>query len=65
MIPQAGPVAGQIACAPRGPLLEFHEGDCHPGDNMFRVTARDELSLSLLQARLIDLSMPIKVVEGD
>jgi hypothetical protein len=32
---------------------------------MFRVTARDELSLSLLQARLIDLSMPIKVVEGD
>ena len=47
----------------RGPLLEFHEGDCHPGDNMFRVTARDELSLSLLQARLIDLSMPIKIVE--
>ena len=49
----------------RGPLLEFHEGDCHPRDNMFRVTARDELSLSLLQARLIDLNMPIKVVEGD
>jgi hypothetical protein len=46
----------------RGPLLEFHEGDCHPGD--FRVIARDELSLSLLQARLVDLGMPIKIVEG-
>jgi hypothetical protein len=31
---------------------------------MFRVIARDELSLSLLQARLIDLGMPIKIVEG-
>jgi hypothetical protein len=45
-------------------VLEFHEGDCHPGDNMFRVIARGELSLSLLQARLIDLGMPIKIVEG-
>jgi hypothetical protein len=48
----------------RGPLLEFHEGDHHPGDNSFRVNAKNQLSLSLLQARLIDLNMPIEVVEG-
>ena len=48
----------------RGPRLEFHEGDAHPGDNSFWVNAKDQLSLSLLQARLIDLGMPIKVVEG-
>jgi len=48
----------------RGPL-EFHEGgDGHPGDSSFWVDAKDQLSLSLLQARLIDLGMPIKVVEG-
>jgi hypothetical protein len=47
-----------------GPLLEFHEGDRHPGDNSIFVNAKDQLSLSLLQARLIDLGMPIKVVEG-
>jgi hypothetical protein len=45
-----------------GPLLEFHEGDAHPGDNS--LCARDQLSLSLLQARLIDLGMPIKILEG-
>jgi hypothetical protein len=48
----------------RGPLLEFHEGDCHPGDNSIFVNAKDQLSMSLLQARLIDLGMPIKIVEG-
>src|SRR5262249_30305023 len=48
----------------RGPQLEFHEGDAHPGDNSFWVNAKDQLSLSLLQARLIDLGMPIKIVEG-
>jgi hypothetical protein len=49
----------------RGPQLEFHEGgDGHPGDSSFWVDAKDQLSLSLLQARLIDLGMPIKVVEG-
>ena len=47
-----------------GPLLEFHEGDAHPGDNSLWVDAKDQLSLSLLQARLIDLNMPIKIVEG-
>jgi hypothetical protein len=47
----------------RGPLLEFHEGDAHPGDNSLWVNAKDKLSLSLLQARLIDLKLPIKIVE--
>ena len=28
------------------------------------VNAMDQLSLSLLQARLIDLKLPIKIVEG-
>ena len=48
----------------RGPLLEFHEGDNHPGSWDLWVNAKDKLSLSLLQARLIDLKMPIKIVEG-
>jgi hypothetical protein len=48
----------------RGPLLEFHEGDAHPGDNSVWVNAKDKLSLSLLQARLIDLGIPIKILEG-
>jgi hypothetical protein len=47
----------------RGPLLEFHQG-AHPGDSSYWVNAKDELSLSLLQARLIDLKMPIKIAEG-
>jgi hypothetical protein len=45
----------------RGPLLEFNIGS-HPGDSTHYVNAKDMLSLSLLQARLIDLGMPIKVV---
>jgi hypothetical protein len=48
----------------RGPLLEFHEGDNHPGSNDRWVNAKDQLSLSLLQARLIDLKMPIKIIAG-
>jgi hypothetical protein len=47
----------------RGPLLEFNNGS-HPGDSTHYVNAKDMLSLSLLQARLIDLGMPIKIVEG-
>jgi hypothetical protein len=47
----------------RGPLLEFNEG-AHPGDSTRYVNAKDMLSLSLLQARLIDLKMPIQIVEG-
>ena len=37
----------------------------HPGDNTHYVNAKDMLSLSLLQARLVDLKLPIKVVEGE
>ena len=47
-------VVGPNQKSARGPLLEFHEGDAHPGDNSFWVNAKDQLSLSLLQARLID-----------
>src|SRR5262245_39000660 len=47
----------------RVPHLEFNIG-AHPGDNSYWVDAKDELSLSLLQARLIDLKMPIKIAEG-
>ena len=31
----------------------------------FYVNAKDMLSLSLLQARLVDLKLPIKIVEGE
>ena len=55
---------GQDRKSSRGPLLEFHEGDAHPGDNSLCVDAKDQLSLSLLQSRLIELGMPIKIVEG-
>ena len=48
----------------RGPLLEFNVGS-HPGDNTHYVNATDKLSLSLLQARLIDLKQPIKILEGE
>ena len=48
----------------RGPLLEFHQGS-HPGHSSYWVSAKDQLSISLLQARLIDVGMPIKIVEGD
>ena len=45
------------------PQLEFHCGEVI-GDSSSWVTAKDELSLSLLQARLIDLGMPIRIAEG-
>jgi hypothetical protein len=48
----------------RGPLLEFNIGS-HPGDSTHYVNAKDMLSLSLLQARLIDLKLPIKIAEGE
>ena len=48
----------------RGPLLEFNVGS-HPGDSTRYVNAKNMLSLSLLQARLIDLRLPIKIVEGE
>ena len=46
----------------RGPLLEFNIG-AHPGDSTHYVNAKDMLSLALLQARLIDLKLPIKIAE--
>jgi hypothetical protein len=46
------------------PQLEFHCGEVM-GDSSSWVNAKDELSLSLLQARLIDLGMPIKIAEGN
>jgi hypothetical protein len=45
------------------PHLEFNIG-AHPGDSSFWVDAKDELSLSLLQARLIDLGIPIRIAQG-
>ena len=47
----------------RGPFLEFH-GPGTPGGSSEWVTAKDKLSLSLLQARLIDLEIPIEIVEA-
>ena len=37
----------------------------HPGDSTHYVNGKNLLSLSLLQARLIDLKLPIKIVEGE
>jgi hypothetical protein len=48
----------------RGPLLEFNVGS-HPGDNTHYVNAKDMLSLSLLQARLLNLKLPIKIARGE
>jgi hypothetical protein len=54
---------GPERASERGSLLDFNIGS-HPGDSTHYVNARDMLSLSLLQARLIDLKLPIKIVEG-
>jgi hypothetical protein len=48
----------------KSPQLEFHSGGGALFDNSLWVNAKDKLSLSLLQARLIDLEMPIRVAEG-
>jgi hypothetical protein len=48
----------------RGPLLEFNIGS-HPGHSTHYVNAKDMLSLSLLQARLLDLKLPIKIAKGE
>ena len=42
--------------------LSFHYGDNHPGSCDVWVNARDDLSVSLLQARLIELNQPIKII---
>ena len=46
-----------------GPHLAFEEG-AYPGDNSRWVQASGKLALSLLQARLIDLRLPIKIAQG-
>ena len=44
-----------------GPHLQFREGGGNPFDYSLHAHASDMLALSLLQARLIDLHLPIKV----
>jgi hypothetical protein len=44
-----------------GPNLEFNEGGWDPSDISLHVGASDLLALSLLQARLCDLNLPIRV----
>src|SRR3984957_193758 len=46
-----------------GPHLQFRGGAGNPFDYALHVHASDMLALSLLQARLIDLQLPIKVEE--
>src|SRR5262249_43752476 len=58
----------EIALGPRvgsarAPSLEF-KGPGAPGGCSEWVTAKDKLSLSMLQARLIDLGMPIKIMQA-
>ena len=48
----------------RAPQLNFHESG-QPGDNNIWGNAKNQLSLSLLQARLLHLKLPIKIVEGN
>jgi hypothetical protein len=42
--------------------LAFHEGDNHPGSSEIWVDVADDLSASLLQARLIELGEPVRLV---
>jgi len=42
--------------------LDFHYGDNHPGSSDIWVEATDDLSVSLLQARLIELNQPIQII---
>lgn len=42
--------------------LDFYAGSNHPGSNDLWVEAYDDLSVSLLQARLIELKQPIQLV---
>jgi hypothetical protein len=45
------------------PHLVFCDGDVANDDSRW-VDARDQVTLSLLQARLIDLKLPIRIAEG-
>jgi hypothetical protein len=46
-----------------GAHLQFKEGGGNPFDYSLHVHASDMLALSLLQARLVDLRLPIKLQE--
>jgi hypothetical protein len=48
-----------------GPHLDFVEGGGNPFDYSLHVHPSDMLALSLLQARLIDLQLPIKIEEWE
>ncbi len=53
-----------LARRPRNGRLDFFAGSNHPGSNDFWVEACDDLTVSLLQARLIELKKPIRVAMG-
>ncbi|MGO4441019.1 hypothetical protein [Rhizobium sp. RAF56] len=72
---EGGPCAkayGLLDVLNLGPSLESARGGAHlvfqeggyPGDNSRWVEASGKLALSLLQARLIDLKLPIRIAEG-
>jgi hypothetical protein len=53
-----------LASRPRNGRLDFFAGSNHPGSNDLWVEAYDDLTVSLLQARLIELKKPIRVAMG-
>jgi len=51
-----------LAIHPRNGRLDFFAGSNHPGSNDLWVEAYDDFTVSLLQARLIELRQPIRIV---
>lgn len=51
-----------LARSPRNGRLDFFAGSNHPGSSDLWVEAYDDLSVSLLQARLIELGHPIEII---
>jgi hypothetical protein len=47
---------------PRNGRLDFYAGSNHPGSNDLWVEAADDFTVSLLQARLLELHQPIKII---
>jgi hypothetical protein len=64
---QGTPLLGEIDVRPdimvAGRNSNFHEGDAHPGDNSFWVKCQGPAVAVPATGRLIDLGMPIKIVE--
>lgn len=50
-----------LAAAPRNGRLDFFAGSNHPGSSDLWVEAWDDLSVSLPQARLIELHLPVEL----